>query len=60
MRRLPDGDLEVFFCEWPDSSDAKLQLTTLVTTADRHFDITKRTVAPEEKISCVGTCRHPS
>ena len=47
MRRLPDGDLEVFHCEWPDAGDAKLQLTTLVTTADRHFDVTKRTVAPE-------------
>jgi hypothetical protein len=49
MRRLPDGDLEVFYCEWPDSGDARLQLTTLVTTADRHFDITKRTVAPERE-----------
>jgi hypothetical protein len=49
MRRLPDGDLEVFYCEWPDSGDAKLQLTTLVTTADRHFDVTKRTVAPERE-----------
>jgi len=49
MRRLPDGDLEVFYCEWPESGDAKLQLTTLVTTADRHFDVTKRTVAPERE-----------
>jgi hypothetical protein len=49
MRRLPDGDLEVFYCEWPDSGDARLQLTTLVTTADRHFDVTKRTVAPERE-----------
>ena len=49
MRRLPDGDLEVFFCEWPDSGDAKLQLTTQVTTADRHFDVTKRTTAPERE-----------
>lgn len=49
MRRLPDGDLEVFHCEWKDSSDGKLQLKTLVTTADRHFDITKRTVAPERE-----------
>lgn len=47
MRRLPDGDLEVFHCEWRDSGEGKLQLKTLVTTADRHFDITKRTVAPE-------------
>lgn len=49
MRRLPDGDLEVFHCEWRDGSDGKLQLKTLVTTADRHFDVTKRTVAPERE-----------
>lgn len=49
MRRLPDGDLEVFLCEWPEAGDANLQLTTLVTTADRHFDVTKRTIAPERE-----------
>jgi len=49
MRRLPDGDLEVFYCEWPENGEARLQLTTLVTTADRHFDVTKRTVAPERE-----------
>jgi len=49
MRRLPDGDLEVFYCEWRDGSDGKLQLKTLVTTADRHFDVAKRTVAPERE-----------
>ncbi|QRM20181.1 transglutaminase [Dechloromonas sp. TW-R-39-2] len=49
MRRLPDGDLEVFRCEWRDGGEASLQLTTLVTTADRHFDVTKRTVAPERE-----------
>ncbi len=49
MRRLPDGDLEVFFCEWQDSREARLQLTTQVTTADRHFDVTKRTIAPERE-----------
>ena len=47
MRRLPDGDLESYFCEWNAGNQPTLQLTTLVTTADRHFDITKRTVAPE-------------
>lgn len=47
MRRLPDGDLEVFYSEWQDSQNGTLQLKTLVTTADRHFDITKRTIAPE-------------
>ncbi len=49
MRRLPDGNLEVFHCEWKDSGEASLQLTTLVTTADRHFDVTKRTIAPERE-----------
>ena len=49
MRRLPDGDLEVFYCEWRDGSDGKLQIKTTVTTADRHFDVTKRTVAPERE-----------
>ena len=47
MRRFPDGDLEVFHCEWNGNSEPVLQLKTLVTTADRHFDVTKRTVAPE-------------
>ena len=49
MRRLPDGNLEVFYCEWRDGTEGKLQLKTLVTTADRHFDITKRTIAPERE-----------
>lgn len=47
MRRLPDGDLEVFQCQWRDGVEGKLQFKTMVTTADRHFDVTKRTVAPE-------------
>jgi transglutaminase-like putative cysteine protease len=49
MRRLPDGDLEVFHCEWSEGQEARLKIDTLVTTADRHFDITKRTVAPERE-----------
>jgi transglutaminase-like putative cysteine protease len=49
MRRLPDGDLEVFYSEWPDGNEARFQIKTLVTTADRHFDVTKRTVAPERE-----------
>lgn len=47
MRRFPDGDLEVFHCEWNDSNEPRLQIKALVTTADRHFDVTKRTIAPE-------------
>lgn len=49
MSRLPDGTLEVFYAEWTNGGDARLQLTTRVTTADRHFDVTKRTVAPERE-----------
>ncbi len=49
MGRQPDGDLEVFQCEWTDGSAGKLQLTTQVTTADRHFDVAKRTIAPERE-----------
>lgn len=49
MRRLPDGDLEVFCCEWRAGVEAQIQITTTVTTADRHFDVTKRTVAPERE-----------
>ena len=36
MRRLPDGDLEVFCCEWRAGVEAQIQITTTVTTADRH------------------------
>lgn len=49
MRRLPDGNLEVYFCEWRPGVEPQVQLTTTVTTADRHFDVTKRTVAPERE-----------
>jgi len=47
IQREPDGQLEVLHCEWPDAANATLQLVTTVSTADRHFDIARRTVAPE-------------
>jgi transglutaminase-like putative cysteine protease len=49
MRRLPDGNLEVFHVEWSEGRDARLEIRTLVTTADRHFDITKRTIPPDRE-----------
>lgn len=49
MRRLPDGDLEVFHVDWSDGRDGRLEIRTLVTTADRHFDITKRTIPPDRE-----------
>ena len=49
IRRTPHGHLARFHSEWSDGSDAKFQIKTLVTTADRHFDVAKRTVAPERE-----------
>ena len=49
MRRLPDGNLEVLHAEWLNVNEPTLQIKTTVTTADRHFDVTKRTVAPERE-----------
>ena len=45
----PDGDLSAFCCEWPAGSAAQLELTTRVSTADRHFDISRRTLPPERE-----------
>ncbi len=47
IQREPDGQLEILHCEWPDAANASLQLVTRVNTADRHFDITRRTIAPD-------------
>jgi transglutaminase-like putative cysteine protease len=47
IQREADEQLEVLHCEWPDAANATLQLVTTVNTADRHFDITRRTVAPD-------------
>jgi len=49
LRRLPDGTLEVYYSEWREGVEPRLQFTTTVTTADRHFDVTKRTIAPERE-----------
>lgn len=49
LKRLPDGDLETCICEWKAGIEPKLELTTTVSTADRHFDVTRRTMAPERE-----------
>lgn len=49
MHRLPDAELEVYQAEWAAGTAPELKLTTYITTADRHFDVTKRTVAPERE-----------
>lgn len=47
MHRQPDGELEVMHCEWKEGSDVSLRLVTHVMTADRHFDISRRTMPPD-------------
>jgi len=49
LMRLPEGDLEACVCEWPANVEPRLELTTTVSTADRHFDITRRTMPPERE-----------
>lgn len=49
LRRLPDGDLETFYCEWPENITPQLTLSTTVTTADRVFEVSRRTQAPERE-----------
>lgn len=49
LRRLPDGELEAFYCEWKEGVTPKLELSTTVTTADRHFDVSRRTLPPERE-----------
>lgn len=45
--RQPDGQLEVFNAEWSDASEVNLLLTSQVSTADRHFDVARRSVPPD-------------
>ena len=49
ISRLPDGALEVLQAEWSSLEDQQFTLKTTVTTSDRVFDITKRTIAPERE-----------
>lgn len=47
LARQPDGLLEVFHAEWSDAKDVQLVLSSQVSTADRHFDVARRTVPPD-------------
>lgn len=50
MRRRPDGELEVFLCEWTGKEGVpQLEISSTVSTADRLFDVTKRTMPPERE-----------
>ncbi|MDR1889527.1 MAG: transglutaminase-like domain-containing protein [Zoogloeaceae bacterium] len=45
--RLPDGELEAFSCEWSPGIAPRLELTATLETADRQFDVSRRTRPPE-------------
>jgi hypothetical protein len=47
LLRLPDGELDAFSCEWPPGVAPRLELTTTLETADRRFDVSRRTHPPE-------------
>lgn len=49
VRRRPDGEMEVFHSQWEEGSRAHLKLTVQVMAADRHFDITRRSMPPERE-----------
>ena len=45
--RQPDGELEAFSCVWKPGFAARLELTATLATADRKFDVSRRTQPPE-------------
>jgi transglutaminase-like putative cysteine protease len=49
LSRLPDGDLEAFYGEWSEDVTPQLDLSVTVATADRHFDVSRRTLPPERE-----------
>lgn len=49
LRRLPDGELEVLTCEWRDAAEAGFRLISQISTADRQFDVSKRSAPPDRE-----------
>lgn len=47
VQRKPEGALESLYCEWNGSAGVNFRLVSQISTADRHFDITRRSVAPD-------------
>ncbi|MDR0735643.1 MAG: transglutaminase-like domain-containing protein [Zoogloeaceae bacterium] len=47
LHRLPDGELEAFFCDWPEGVAPHLEIVATLATADRVFDASRRTQPPE-------------
>lgn len=49
VKRLPDGEQEMLIASWSGEEDMRLNLRQRVSTAERVFDITKRTQPPERE-----------
>ncbi|MDR2625021.1 MAG: transglutaminase-like domain-containing protein [Zoogloeaceae bacterium] len=47
LHRLPDGELEAFVGDWPAGVAPHLEIAATLQTADRAFDVSRRTQAPE-------------
>ncbi|MDR2678612.1 MAG: transglutaminase-like domain-containing protein [Zoogloeaceae bacterium] len=47
--RLPDDALEAFYGEWPEQVAPRLTLTLRVATANRRFDVSRRSAPPERE-----------
>ncbi len=60
MRRLPDGDLEVFHCEWPDAGDAQAAIDDPGHAPPTAISTLRSARSPRNgKTSCAATCRPP-
>lgn len=50
LHRLPDGEQDVLVCQWSaNPAPPELSLSSRINTAERHFDITRRSIAPERE-----------
>ncbi|MDR2165711.1 MAG: transglutaminase-like domain-containing protein [Zoogloeaceae bacterium] len=47
--RLPEGDLEAFYGEWPAGVAPQLALTVIAETSNRRFDVSRRSEPPERE-----------
>ncbi|MDR3158003.1 MAG: transglutaminase-like domain-containing protein [Zoogloeaceae bacterium] len=47
LHRLPDGELEAFVGDWPAGVAPHLEIAATLQTADRSFDVSRRTQPPE-------------
>lgn len=49
VKRLPGGEQEILIASWSGDEDMRIYLRQRVSTAERVFDITKRTLPPERE-----------